>query len=96
MMRDNVSGYQWDKSFDVAAEVGEMSRLSKLRQRHHYRMSAIDKYRGELAALYAAGLSFAKLALWLMHRKKIAVSRSALHRRMKHWPEVTIRGRRRG
>lgn len=92
-MRDKGNGYQWDRSFDVAAELAEMSRLSKLRQRHHYRLTAIDKYRGELTALYAAGLSFAKLALWLMRRKKVAVSRSALHRRMRCWPEVTIRGR---
>lgn len=91
-MGDNGNEYQWDRQFDVHAEVEEVSRLSKLRKKKRYKRSVLDRYRGELAALYNSGLSFAQLALWLHHRKKIRASRSAIHRRMRDWPEVKIRG----
>jgi hypothetical protein len=92
-MRDTRNSYQWDAQFDVDAELAEVARLAGVRRRHRFTRSAVDRYRGELGALYAAGLSFAQLSLWLWRRKRVRVARSTLHRRMSRWPEVTIRGR---
>jgi len=91
-MGDMEKDYQWDRSFDVDSEVEEVVRLARLRRKKKQRRSVLDRYRGELVALYDAGLSFAQLALWLQCRKRIKVSRTAIHRRMREWPEVTIRG----
>ena len=95
-MRDKHGGFEWDMAFDVSAEAGEVSRLSRLRRKHRFRRSVVDRCRGELGALYAAGLSLGQLALWLWRRKRLRVSRATLHRRMQTWPEVVIRRRRRG
>lgn len=90
-MDDTGSEYQWDRSFDVQGEVEEVERLCQLRRKKQYKHSVLDRFRGELTVLYNSGLSFAQLALWLKHRKNLQVSRSAIHRKMREWPEVNIR-----
>lgn len=92
-MGDKRRSKEWDRSFDAHTEADEIKRLSHLRKRHRYCRSTLDSFRGELAALYNEGLSFAQLALWLQSKKKIRISRSSVHRKMSQWPEVQIRGR---
>lgn len=92
-MGDKRKGNEWDRSFDAQAEADEIRRLSHLRKKNRYRRSTLDSFRGELAALYNEGLSFAQLALWLLTKKKIRISRSSVHRKMSQWPEVQIRER---
>lgn len=92
-MGDKRRGNKWDRSFDAQTEADEIRQLSHLRKRNRYCRSTLDSFRGELAALYNEGLSFAQLALWLQSKKKIRISRSSVHRKMIQWPEVQIRGR---
>lgn len=84
---------QWDKNFDPKKEVDEILRIQKLQKKKRRQTNKIEEFRGELGQLYKAGASFAGLTIWLLRRKKIAVSRSAVHRVMSRWPEVQIRRR---
>lgn len=92
-MSDKGDPSQGGKRFDAESEAQQISALSRLRRRNRYRRSKLDRYRGELGSLYGQGLSFAQLALWLRTKKKIIISRSAIHRKMQQWPEVKIRHR---
>lgn len=90
-MGDKHKENQWDKSFDLRSEIEAVGHISILRRKKKYRRSILDRFRGELTALYSSGLSLAQLALWLQHRKKIKISRSAIHRKLREWPEIVLR-----
>lgn len=90
-MCDNISDYQWNKSFDATKEAEEVLRVAKLRKRKRFKRSVLDQYRAELVALYSQGLSISQLALWLLAKKRLTVSRSTIYRRLQSWPEVEIR-----
>ena len=72
---------------DLQAELQEIRRTRKRARRKPYRASRLDRYRAEIEELRRKGASLEDIRLWLRRYKRMRITRSAIHYRLRRWEE---------
>jgi len=72
---------------DLQAELQEIRRTRKRARRKSYRASRLDRYRAEIEELRRKGASLEDIRLWLRRYKRMRITRTAIHYRLRRWQE---------
>jgi len=72
---------------NLQSELQAIRHTRKRARRRPYRVSRLDRHRGEIEKLCRMGASLEDIRLWLRHYKRTHITRTAIHYRLRRWAE---------